>query len=121
MSTAKSVVVESINQHRLRGLSPAGRQIQPAQRLERIRNMASALLEEAESLEHQAGLAESAASVDTLNDGRGVDFFDEVRQFEVRLIKRALQLADGNQARAARLLGLRTTTLNYKIKTYQLA
>jgi DNA-binding protein Fis len=34
-----------------------------------------------------------------------IDFFYEVQKFEVKLIKRALDLADGNQARAAKLLG----------------
>jgi DNA-binding protein Fis len=49
-----------------------------------------------------------------------VDFFEEVRRFEIKLIGRALELSGGNQARAARLLGLGTTTLNYKIKAYQM-
>ena len=51
----------------------------------------------------------------------GVDFFEEVKRFETRLIGRALELTGGNQARAARMLGLGTTTLNYKIKQYELA
>ena len=38
-------------------------------------------------------------------------------RFEMKLIARALELTNGNQARAARLLGLGTTTLNYKIKS----
>ena len=82
--------------------------------------MASALLQEAESLDHENALAEASAAVDNLNGRSGVDFFDEVRRFEMRLIGRALQLTGGNQARAARMLGLGTTTLNYKIKTYEL-
>jgi DNA-binding protein Fis len=42
-----------------------------------------------------------------------------VRRFEIKLIGRALNVR-GNVARAARLLGLGTTTLNYKIKAYQM-
>jgi len=38
----------------------------------------------------------------------------------MRLISRALELTGGNQARAARMLGLGTTTLNYKIKSYEM-
>ena len=38
----------------------------------------------------------------------------------MKLIARALELSGGNQARAARLLGLGTTTLNYKIKAYEM-
>lgn len=82
--------------------------------------MASALLEEAKSLDHDNALAESSAAVDNLNVRSGVNFFDEVRRFEMRLIARALELTGGNQARAARILGLGTTTLNYKIKSYEM-
>lgn len=48
----------------------------------------------------------------------GLDFYDEVSRFEIDLIKRALLLTAGHQARAARLLNLRATTLNSKIKHY---
>jgi DNA-binding NtrC family response regulator len=118
MSTAKAVIVESISKGRLRSIGP--RKGAPAERLEKIRSMASALLEEAESLDHDNALAESSAAVDNLNVRSGVNFFDEVRRFEMRLIARALELTGGNQARAARMLGLGTTTLNYKIKSYEM-
>ncbi len=78
------------------------------------------LLSESEALEHETDLAESSATISTLNTHRPIDLFEEVREFEIRLIKRALELAGGNQARAAHLLGLGTTTLNYKVKTYGL-
>ena len=48
----------------------------------------------------------------------GLDFYDEVSRFEIDLIKRALLLTAGHQARAAKLLNLRATTLNSKIKHY---
>ena len=48
----------------------------------------------------------------------GLDFYEEVTRFEVDLIKRALLLTAGHQGRAARLLNLRATTLNSKIKHY---
>ena len=48
----------------------------------------------------------------------GLDFYDEVTRFEIDLIKRALLLTAGHQGRAARLLNLRATTLNSKIKHY---
>jgi DNA-binding NtrC family response regulator len=118
MGTAKAAIVESISKGRLRGL--ASRKAAPTERLEKIRNMASALLQEAESLDHENALAESSAAVDNLNVRSGVNFFDEVRRFEMRLIGRALELTGGNQARAARMLGLGTTTLNYKIKSYEM-
>lgn len=52
--------------------------------------------------------------------GRGVNFYDEVKRFEIDLIRRALDQTGGHQSRAARLLGLNATTLNSKIKTYNL-
>ena len=116
MSTAKAAIVESISKRRLRAL-PSN----PAARLEKIKELAGNLLHEAESLDHENALAEAAATVEGLEMESGVDFFEEVRRFETQLIGRALELTGGNQARAARMLGLRTTTLNYKIKQYELA
>ena len=50
----------------------------------------------------------------------GIDFYDEVRRFEIDLIRRALDQTGGHQSRAARLLGMNATTLNSKIKTYNI-
>lgn len=46
------------------------------------------------------------------------DFYDEVRRFEISLIRRALKMTHGSQIRAAELLKLNATTLNTKIKNY---
>jgi DNA-binding NtrC family response regulator len=119
MSTSKVAIFESIPKSRLHGLP--SRRTAPAERLERIKEMAGALLEEAESLDHDHALAEASATTQNLDLKSGVDFFEEVRRFEMRLITRALELTGGNQSRAARMLGLGTTTLNYKIKSYGLA
>lgn len=51
----------------------------------------------------------------------GIDFYDEVSRFEIDLIKRALIQTGGHQRRAARLLNLKVTTLNSKIKHYNLS
>jgi DNA-binding NtrC family response regulator len=64
-----------------------------------------------------ASTSTSAAGVDVR---RGIDFYDEVRRFEVDLIRRALEQTGGHQSRAARLLGMNATTLNSKIKTYNI-
>jgi DNA-binding NtrC family response regulator len=56
-----------------------------------------------------------------LDIGRGVNFYDEVRRFEIDLIRRALEQTSGHQSRAARLLGMNATTLNSKIKTYNIS
>jgi two-component system NtrC family response regulator len=51
---------------------------------------------------------------------RGVSFYEEVKKFEIDLIRRALEQTGGHQSRAARLLGLNATTLNSKIKGYNI-
>ncbi|MEP6706323.1 MAG: sigma-54 dependent transcriptional regulator [Pyrinomonadaceae bacterium] len=71
----------------------------------------------------QAALAvarAAAGSASALDIGRGVNFYDEVRRFEIDLIRRALEQTGGHQSRAARLLGMNPTTLNSKIKTYNI-
>ena len=55
-----------------------------------------------------------------LDMSHGVNFYDEVRRFEIDLIRRALDQTGGHQSRAARLLGMNPTTLNSKIKTYNI-
>src|ERR1700752_421063 len=47
---------------------------------------------------------------------RGISFYDEVNRFQVELIRRAMEITGGHQSRAAKLLGMNTTTLNSKIK-----
>lgn len=47
--------------------------------------------------------------------------YDEVRKFETDMIRTALIRTGGNQSRAARLLGVKHTTLNAKIKRYGIA
>ena len=48
------------------------------------------------------------------------DFYSEVKQFEISLIERALRSVGGSQVKAARLLKMRATTLNTKIKVYKI-
>ena len=50
----------------------------------------------------------------------GIDFYDEVQRFETHLIQMALNETGGNQAKAARLLGIKATTLNSKIKLFNI-
>ena len=77
-------------------------------RLNSLRETALRLLDEVESL----------AISRPVDIKRGARFSDEVRQFEVSLIRTALGRTSGSQTRAARLLGLKPTTLNAKIKRY---
>ena len=77
-------------------------------RLNTLRDTELQLLDEVESL----------AISRPVDIKRGARFSDEVRQFEVSLIRTALGRTSGSQTRAARLLGLKPTTLNAKIKRY---
>lgn len=55
-----------------------------------------------------------------LDISRGIDFQAEVRRIEIELIMRALKLCKGNQSKAAQLLGLKHTTLHYRVKQLKL-
>lgn len=64
---------------------------------------------------------QSINEVNTLSIGNGFDFYDEVSRFEIDLIKRALLQTGGHQVHAAKLLNLKVTTLNSKIKHYNIS
>ena len=68
----------------------------------------------------QAMIRDTAGASENIDLSRGINFYDEVRRFEIDLIRRALDQTGGHQSRAARLLGLNATTLNSKIKTYNI-
>jgi DNA-binding NtrC family response regulator len=69
---------------------------------------------------HSARAAARGDSAVAIDISRGINFYDEVRRFEIDLIRRALDQTGGHQSRAARLLGMNPTTLNSKIKTYNI-
>jgi len=54
------------------------------------------------------------------NNNSGIDFYGEVERYEIELIRTALNQCGGNQTRAAKLLHLKSTTLNAKMKHYGL-
>jgi len=76
--------------------------------LNSIREAALTLLREVESLRktHQAETNPSLA------------LHEEVQRYEMELIRQALHRTRGNQRRAAKLLGVKVTTLNCKIKRF---
>ncbi|MBL8169843.1 MAG: sigma-54-dependent Fis family transcriptional regulator [Acidobacteria bacterium] len=69
---------------------------------------------------NQAASAGASESVTALDITRGISFYDEVSRFEIELIRRALEITNGHQSRAAKLLGMNNTTLNSKIKVYNI-
>jgi DNA-binding protein Fis len=89
-------------------------------RVKRLVDLASSVMREARILARDKVFTDESSKLNSLNVGAGVDFYAEVQRFETALIKRALAEAEGNQSRAAQLLGLRATTLNSKIKLYNI-
>lgn len=51
---------------------------------------------------------------------RGILFDEAVGEFEKRFIKRVLERTEGNQSRAAQILGIHRNTLSRKIDEYKL-
>ena len=51
---------------------------------------------------------------------RGILFQEAVGEFEKRFIKRVLDRLNGNQSRAAKVLGIHRNTLSRNIYTYKL-
>ena len=74
-----------------------------------IKSLASTLLAEIDSL---------SDNNDFSNEKGSFDLNEKVREFEAKLIRAALLKTQGNQRRAAFLLGVKVTTLHNKIKTY---
>jgi transcriptional regulator with GAF, ATPase, and Fis domain len=80
-----------------------------------LKNVALALISDGATQAHKP--ASGAELPDAPSE---ISFYDEVRRFEIGLITQALRRAHGKQVAAARLLGLNATTLNSKIKQYQI-
>jgi transcriptional regulator with GAF, ATPase, and Fis domain len=78
--------------------------------IESLQRAALSLLKEVQSI----------SKLEAVDIVRGIKFYDEVERFECELISRALELTGGHQVRAARLLGLKVTTLNSKVKRYRI-
>ena len=79
-------------------------------RISALRELTVTLLREVEAL---GGSASTEIK-------RGINLQEEVRRFEIDLIKYALKQTGGHQVRAARLLGVKVTTLNSKIIRYKI-
>ena len=94
-----------------------------ADRVHQLKDLVFAMLNEVRWLEQDRLLLELSAAQDIykLDIKNGIKLDDIVSQFEKNIIRQALIITSGNQARAARLLGVRPNTLNYKIKIYNLS
>jgi transcriptional regulator with GAF, ATPase, and Fis domain len=87
-------------------------------RVRRLLDLADSMLKETETLARDKEFTDESNRVRTLNLSEGIDFYAEVTRFEAGLIRLALDQTGGHQARAARLLRIKPTTLNSKIKLY---
>jgi DNA-binding NtrC family response regulator len=87
-------------------------------RVKRLLDLTDALLRETETLARDKAFTDESNRLHTLNLAEGIDFYDEVTRFETGLIRLALDQTGGHQARAARLLHIKPTTLNSKMKLY---
>ncbi|HXW16694.1 MAG TPA: helix-turn-helix domain-containing protein [Candidatus Acidoferrales bacterium] len=52
---------------------------------------------------------------------RGILLDEAVNEFEKKFIRRALERSNGNQSRAAKVLGIHRNTLSRKVEIYKLA
>ena len=52
--------------------------------------------------------------------GERIHLYEELRAIEINFIRSALIRTGGHQARAAKLLGMKLTTINSKIKRYKI-
>lgn len=85
-----------------------------ANRIEALKTLTRLLLREVESLAEISPARKHQATNETIN------LTDQVQRYEVNLICEALVSVNGNQRKAAKMLGMKTTTLHAKIKRYEI-
>jgi DNA-binding NtrC family response regulator len=90
----------------------------PRNRMQRLLEIADTLLRETETLARDKAFTDESNRLRSLTISEGIDFYGEVEKFETGLIRLALDQTGGHQARAAKLLRIKPTTLNSKIKLY---
>jgi len=83
----------------------------------RLRRLIYDLVNEVEMVDEKSL---SLFNVSLLRNRDGISLYEEVRRFEIALIQSALRRTDGHQIEAARLLNLLPSTLNSKIKQYDI-
>ena len=79
-----------------------------------LKDLSLALFGAAEALQQTAVV--NGDPIDRVE--QGIDFYREVDRLKIGLIRTALAHSNGNQKRAAKLLGIRLSTLNAMIKRF---
>ena len=93
------------------GVTTAGGQVRVGlvpqfMRMAAVQDLANTLLTEIKDL----------GEANELNLANGINIREELRRYETELIRLALRLNGNHQLRTARMLGIKPTTLNAKIK-----
>jgi len=99
--------------------APAQSTSELEQRVQQLTLLAKALATEIETLQTELTF-DRGRDKQVVLDNEGIDFYREVEEYEIELIKSALSRCGGNQTQAARLLHMKSTTLNAKMKHYGL-
>lgn len=83
-----------------------------ANRIEALKALAKLLLHEVETL--------SEISVNSQPAETGLNLTEKIQHYEAVLICNALFATNGNQRKAAKMLGMKNSTLHAKIKRYEI-
>lgn len=83
--------------------------------LEALRSLSLLLVREINSLNGLEHVLENE-----IKNDKSISLVEEIQQLEARMIRCALIRSMGNQTRAAKLLRLKVTTLNMKIRRYKI-
>lgn len=86
--------------------------------LEALKVLSQSLMQEVEALKNNTKSERDI--LDDVKEGK-IDLEREVQKYEVELIRCALVRTGGRQRRAAKLLNVKISTLNAKIKRYGIA
>lgn len=77
-------------------------------RMSIVKQLLNKLLEELETVNE----------TEKVKFGEDFNLYDQIKNFEIDMIRHALYLTGNNQRVAARMLGINYTTLNSKVKRY---
>lgn len=83
--------------------------------LEALKSLSLLLVREIDSLKGKQAVLEKK-----IEEEQSINLAHEMQQFEIDMIRCALIRSMGRQNKAAHLLGMKTTTLNEKIKRYNI-
>ena len=75
-----------------------------------LKRLATLIINEVKNIEEE----------DNIPLGKGFKLDEYVQKFEINIIRYALEITNDNQAAAAKLLGVKTSTLNSKIKRFKI-